>query len=82
MADYLKGKQYVRYGGKDYLDKLYASAEIKTEIEVVKQIDLNEKKNYPYRCYCTQTFRFYHELKRHRSEAKHPAKVLDVPQEI
>lgn len=62
----------------DYLDRLYYA----TDTTRIRPKNNVEKKNYSYRCYCTQVFRYYDELKRHRKEANHPAKSLDVPKKI
>lgn len=79
MADYLKGKKYVSYGGKDYLDKLYESANIENKTGK-KRVSEEERKNYPFRCYCTQTFRYLYELKQHRKESGHIVRTRIVPE--
>lgn len=81
MSDYLKGSRYARYGGKDYLDKLYASTDTSAAVEKKKDYLANpfDKEGYIYRCYCTQKFRYYHELKNHRKKAKHFVQTPDVP---
>lgn len=82
MADYLNGKPYISYGGKDYLEKQYASAVKKEKIRPKKQDTILDKQTYPFRCYCTEKFRYIHELKKHRKEANHPLITPDVPQKI
>lgn len=80
MADYLNAKPYISYGGKDYLEKQYASAVKKEKIKLKKIDNSSDKQTYPFRCYCTQTFRYLHELKQHRKEAGHIVRTRIVPE--